>query len=56
MPETVRAENDEKLKAYDIEVSENEKSIQDLAKLIWFKKIIYLYKNIIKWIFVYSHI
>jgi hypothetical protein len=34
VPETVRAENDEKLKAYDIEVSENEKSIQDLAKLI----------------------
>ena len=35
MPENVRVENDEKLKAYDIEISENEKSIQDLAKLIW---------------------
>lgn len=34
MPENVRVENDEKLKVYDIEISENKKSIQDLAKLI----------------------
>ncbi len=34
VPENVRVENDDKLKTYDNEVSENEKSIQDLAKLI----------------------